>query len=480
MLHVSPTSTHTGLQPGPPWPSFTKELLATFTLAFPMIAGQVGQMLLGISDTIMIGRLGVNELGAATLANTLVIVPFVLGIGLLSSISVRVSQAHGANRPEDARRAVRHGTWMALVFGMLTLLSAIAIIPFLGWLKQPVEVIQLTPTFLVIVAASLIPAFITMAWKNHADALNHPWPPFFIMMAGVFLNIWLNWLLIWGHWGMPALGMEGAALATLISRVLTTIGLYQWLRRSPKVKAWTPRLWWAKCERATFKSLLAIGFPASLQLLTEVGAFAACTLLIGTLGAVPLAAHQVAINCAGFAFMVPLGVAMAITVRVGEIVGARQQARLHRVLAGGWFFSTAFMTCSMILFFAFGREIAALFGDNTGVQAIAARLLIVAGFFQLVDGIQVVSAFALRGVNDVRLPAWIAFAAYWIVAVPLGYFLGLRCGWGAVGMWSGLAAGLGVAAVVLAYRSWLLLAPARHSSPAKVLSDSQDAPPEPA
>lgn len=178
--------------------------------------------------------------------------------------------------------------------------------------------------------------------------------------------------------------------------------------------------------------------------------------------------------------MVPLGVAMAITVRVGEIVGARQQARLHRVLAGGWFFSTAFMTCSMLVFFTFGREIASFFGDNAGVQAIAARLLIVAGFFQLVDGIQVVSAFALRGVNDVRIPAWIAFAAYWMVAVPLGYFLGLRCGWGAEGMWTGLAAGLGVAAVVLACRSWQLLAPSRDASPPAVTSEAGDAPPEPA
>lgn len=190
---------------------------------------------------------------------------------------------------------------MALAFGVLSLLVSIAIVPLLGFLNQPEEVIQLTPSFLIIIAASLIPAFITMAWKNHADALNHPWPPFFIMMGGVFLNIWLNWLLIWGHWGMPAMGMEGAALATLISRILTTIGLFQWLRRSPKVNAWTPRHWWARCESSTFKNLLSIGFPASLQLLTEVGAFAACTLLIGTLGAVPLAAHQVAINCAGFA-----------------------------------------------------------------------------------------------------------------------------------------------------------------------------------
>ncbi|HSJ02433.1 MAG: MATE family efflux transporter [Verrucomicrobium sp.] len=438
-------------------------------LALPLIAGQLGQMLLGISDTIMIGHLGVNELGAATLATTLLIVPFVLGIGLLSSISVRVSQAHGANRPEDARRALRHGTWLAFAFGVITFLLTVALVPFLGFLNQPTEVIRHTPAFLLICSASLIPALISMAWKNHADALNHPWPSFWILLGGVVLDIFLNWLLIWGHWGMPAMGMEGAAVSTLFARILTMVAMYHWLKRSTKVNAWTPRRWWAACDRATFRNLLSIGVPASLQLLTEVTAFSVCTVLIGTLGAVSLAAHQVAINCAAMAFMVPLGVAMALTVRVGEIVGARQHARLHRVLAGGWVFAIGFMSMSMVLFFTCGHWIASQFGSDEGVIAIATRLLIVAGFFQLVDGVQVVSAFALRGVNDVRVPAWTAFVAYWVVAIPLGYFLGLRMGWGPEGMWTGLAVGLGVAAVLLGLRSWKLLSEERAGADARAV-----------
>jgi MATE family multidrug resistance protein len=205
--------------------------------------------------------------------------------------------------------------------------------------------------------------------------------------------------------------------------------------------------------------LLAIGFPTSLQLLTEVGAFAAAALMIGTLGAVPLAAHQVAITCAATTFMVPLGVAMAITVRVGEIVGAGQRARLHRVLAGGWLYAIGFMAVSTLAFFFYGREIAGQFVNDAGVIEIAVSLLIVAALFQLLDGIQIVAANALRGVNDARVPAWIAFVAYWLVALPFGAWLGLGS-WqlGAIGVWAGLAFGLGVAAAALGARAWRKLA----------------------
>jgi MATE family multidrug resistance protein len=356
----------------------------------------------------------------------------------------------------------------------------VAIVPLLGSLNQPAEVIALTPAFLLISTASLIPALLSMAWKNHADALNQPWIPFWILMGGVAFNILLNWLLIWGHWGLPAWGMEGAALATVIARTAAAIAMYQWLMRSSRLNAWTPRRWWVRCQPAMFRSLLVIGFPASLQLLTEVGAFAACTLLIGTLGAVSLAAHQVAINCASLAFMVPLGVAMALTVRVGEIVGAGQHARLHRVLAGGWVFAIGFMSLSMVVFFTYGQQISAQFGDDLDVQHIAARLLIIAGFFQLVDGVQVVSAFALRGINDVKIPAWTAFVSYWILAVPLGYYLGLKRGWGAEGMWTGLAVGLGLAAVVLSLRAWSFLDARRHPATPLVSSPSPKPEPEPA
>ncbi len=443
---------------GQSWPSFARENRDTLKLALPLIAGQLCQMLMGVADTVMVGRLGVVALGAATFANTLLIVPFVLGIGLLISISVRVSQASGANRPADAQDALRHGTWLALGFGVLIVALAATGLPLLRHLGQPPEVVAAAPTFLMICAVSLVPALLSLAWKDHADALNHPWRPFWIMLGGVGLNIFLNWLWIWGHWGFPALGLEGAGWATLVSRIAVAVAMFQWLTRSPLVCAWTPPRWFIACRRETFLNLLAIGFPASLQLLTEVTAFAVAALLIGTLGAVPLAAHQVAITCAGVTFMVPLGVAMAITVRVGEIVGAGERPRLHRVLIGGWLFGLGFMALSTLAFLIFGREIAAQFVSDRTVVETAAHLLIVAGVFQLCDGLQVVSAHALRGVDDVRVPTWIAFVAYWIVALPAGAALGIWRGHGPMGMWTGLAAGLAVAAVAMGVRAWRKLA----------------------
>jgi MATE family multidrug resistance protein len=442
----------------PAWPSFARECRDTLILALPLIAGQLSQMLMGVTDTIMVGRLGVVPLGAATFANTVLVVPFVLGIGLLTSISVRVSQASGANRPADAQEALRHGTWLALAFGIAIVLAMFLGLPLLGLLGQPVEIVAQTPTFLLTCAVSLIPALLSMAWKNHADALNRPWIPFWIMISGVALNVFLNWLWIWGHWGFPAFGLEGAGYATLAARIVVAIVMFQWLTRSPKVRVWTPPRWFVRCRIAAFRHLLVIGFPTGLQLLTEVGAFAAAALLIGTLGAIPLAAHQVAITCAATTFMVPLGMSMAITVRVGEIVGAREQPRLHRVLLGGWLFAVGFMALSTFTFLIFGRSIAGQFVNEAAVIEIAAGLLIVAGFFQFFDGVQIVSVSALRGVNDARVPAWIAFFAYWIIAVPCGAVLGLRMQHGAPGVWAGLAVGLAVAAGALGFRAWRKLA----------------------
>ena len=437
-----------------PLPSFGAEFRDTLLLALPLISGQLSQMLMGVVDTIMVGRLGVAQLGAATLSNTVLMVPFVLGLGLLSSVSVRVSQACGSNRPQDAREALRHATWLALGYGLLTVLAVALAMPLLSMLGQPPEVVARTPFFLTTCAVSLIPALLSIAWKSHADALSHPWPPFWIMLGGVGINVFLNWLWIRGHWGFPALGLEGAGYATLTARILVGVIMFRWITRSARVRVWTPSRWFIRCRWDAFLHLFAIGFPASLQMLTEVCAFSAASLLIGTLGAAALAAHQVAITCAATTFMVPLGVALAMTVRVGAIAGAGARPRLRRVLLGGWLFALGFMALSTVAFLVFGRAISGLFVNDETVIEIAAKLLVIAGIFQLFDGLQIVSTCALRGVNDVRVPAFLAFFAYWIVALPCGAMLGFWLHQGAIGVWTGLAMGLAVAAFALCYRAW--------------------------
>lgn len=435
--------------------SFRGEAWATLLLALPLIAGQVGQMLMGVADTVMIGHVGVVPLAASTFANTLLMVPFLFGVGLLSSISIRVAQGRGGGRHDDVKYGLRHGTWLALGYGIAVVAMIMVLLPWLGNLGQPEEVVTAVPRYLVLAAISLIPAMVSMAWKNYGDALNRPWAPFWILMSGVLLNVLLNWILIYGNWGMPALGLEGAGWATLMARIAVVVALYFWLMKSPSVREWAPKRWWGRWKKGEFRVLCALGVPIGLQLLAEVGSFAAASLMIGTLGVVALAAHQVALTCASVSFMVPLGVAMAITVRMGEASGEPMgHRRLRRMLVGGWMYGLIFSGISMAVFILYGQWLAEHIVAEPAVVDLAVGLLVIAGVFQLVDGSQVISSSALRGMGDVVVPAWLGIFAYWAVAVPSGAYMAFVHGSGAHGVWWGLALGLGMAALLLGVRAW--------------------------
>lgn len=435
-------------------PSFFGEAWATLWLALPLIAGQLGQMLMGVVDTVMIGHVGVVPLAASTFANTLVMVPLLFGIGLLTSISIRVSQGRGGKRYDEVKSAVRHGTWLAGLLGLCSLLILACLIPALGWFGQPEEVVEAVPMYLLLVACSLVPGFITMAWKNFADALNRPWVPFWIMLAGVGLNVFLNWLFIFGNWGIPAYGLVGAGWATLAARCSTVLGLYLWLSRSTWIRQWSPKRWRGMWNGKELRALTALGVPIGLHLVAEVGAFAAGSLMIGSFGVVALAAHQVALTCASTSFMIPLGVAMALTVRMGESAGDGSLGRQRTILLGGWSFGLIVTGISMLAFLVYGHWIASLIVVDPEVIRVAAGLLVIAGIFQLVDGSQVISSSALRGMGDVKIPAWLGIFSYWAVAIPSGAYMAFGLDLGARGVWWGLALGLGTAAVTLGARAW--------------------------
>lgn len=442
-----------------------REGRASLLLAVPLIAGQVSQMLVGLSDTLMIGRLGVVPLAAATFANTVLYLPLMFGIGMTMAVSIRVSQARGAGDPEMAREALRNGLLIGLVVGLLTVAVAAAAIPFLGHFGQDPAVTHAAADYFLIVAVSMIPAIGTMAVKNHADAMAHPWPAFWIMLGGVALNIPLNWILIWGKAGAPALGLEGAGIATLIARAATLAALVVWCRRSPPIREWVPQHWFRRPCWRSVRSLLAVGCPASLQLLAEISAFVMATILIGTMGKEALASHQVAISCAATVFMVPLGLSMALTVRVGEAWGAGAHARLRPIVASGWLMVAAFTVVSATAFLSFNDAIASWFIVEPGARQLAAALLIVSAAFQFSDAMQIVSVGALRGLDDVTVPAWIAVFAYWGVSLPVGWWLAFPRGWGVTGMWWGITLGLTITAIALGWRLWKKSAAAAGSNP---------------
>lgn len=438
--------------------SFWAESRATLLLALPLIAGQVGQMLMGVADTVMIGRVGVVPLAASTFANTLLMVPFLFGVGLLTSISIRVAQGRGGERHDDVKHALRHGTWLALGYGIVVVGMIGSLLPWLGNFGQPEEVVVAVPKYLLLAAISLVPAMVSMGWKNYGDALNRPWVPFWILLSGVVFNVFLNWIFIYGNLGMPTLGLEGAGWATLIARSAVVVALYFWLMLSPAVKEWAPQHWWGRWKKGEFRVLCGLGVPIGFQLLAEVGSFAAASLMIGTLGVVALAAHQVALTCASVSFMVPLGVAMAVTVRMGEASGGAGKSgayvRLRKILLGGWAYGLLFTGVSMTVFILSGRWLAEQIVMDPEVIHLATGLLVIAGVFQLVDGSQVISSSALRGMGDVVVPAWLGIFAYWGVAVPLSAYLAFSQGGGAYGVWWGLALGLGTAALLLGVRAW--------------------------
>ncbi len=437
-------------------PSFRAETWANLRLAAPIIAGFVGQMLMGWADNLMVGRLGVDPLAACAFANTIVSVFFVFGFGVLSSVSVRAAHFYGAGRHQQTGEVLVAGSWFSLFLGCGLFVVLLGAMPFLSLLGQPEVVVQDSRAYLLLLGLSFIPALALTASKAYSEALSRPWLPFFVVLADVLLNVLLNWIFIFGPGGLPAMGLTGAGLATLLARIFGWLVLAWLLQNLP---AYAPYRCgdcsWEKIW-SHFPVLWQLGLPSGLQVLGEVTAFALASLMMGWIGVVALAAHQIAITCAATTFMVPLGVSIALTVRVGQARGAGQPSRLPRLCAGGIFLAIVAMGLGATTFLFAGRFLASLFVNDLEVITLAARLLLIAGIFQLFDGIQVVSVGGLRGMGDVRVPMWLTYAFYWLVALPFGAALGF--GWigtnplGAIGIWIGLAVGLALAAGVLGWR----------------------------
>jgi MATE family multidrug resistance protein len=441
-----------------------QESRLTLKLALPLMIGQLSQMLLGVADTVMVGRLGVTEMAALTFINSLFHVPFVFGIGILTAVSVVTSNSRGGDDSSGARGSCRHGVTLALVLGVGLFAAFWLLSENLHWFGQPPEVAERSTGFLRIVMASMIPALASIALKNHADALNRPWPPFWIFLGGVLLNVFLNWVMIYGKLGCPEWGFEGAAWATLISRMVILVVMVFWLIKARDLQKWVPQRWIRRPDLSDIRRLMAIGMPASVQMLCEVSAFSVAGLLMGRFGQDAMAAHQIAITLAATAFMIPLGMSMALTVRIGEANGAGEIERLRPIMVSGWLLIAGYAVLGALAFLLLGRALSAFFIDAPEVIALSASLLVIVGIFQLVDGLQVASSAMLRGLEDARVPALIGFVSYWCVGLPVSALMAFAFDMGARGVWWGLAAGLFVACITLGPRLWLHAA--RASKPA--------------
>lgn len=431
----------------------------TLALASPIIAGYVGQMLMGWADTIMVGRVGVIPLAACAFANTVLAVPLVFGFAVLSSVSVRASLAFGAGRARISGEALRAGLVVAGVLGISVAVAIHVALPLLPWLGQGDEINAACKNFLLLCSWSALPVFLTTAAKNFCEALFRPWVPFWIMIAGVLLNVGLNWILIYGNLGAPAMGLDGAGVATLLARVAVAAAIIVYMLLAPALKDGLPVNWLAIGLLAEMRRLLAIGLPTGGMHLAEVSGFAFGSLMMGWLGAGALAAHQIAITCAATTFMIPLGLSQAVSVRIGQARGAGEERRYLPIILGALGTAVLVMAIFAVTFMSAGATIAAWFVTNAAVTALAAQLLLVAGFFQIFDGIQITSSGALRGFEDTRAPMFIGVLSYWLVALPISYLCAFKLGFGPRGIWFGFVTGLALAATALVAR---LLLRVRH------------------
>lgn len=436
-----------------------RELRATLALALPIVVGQVGQTLMGLTDSVMIGRVGKVPLAASAFANGVCNLVYIAGVGLLLPVAVLTARAHGAREPRECAQYLRHGVMLAAAIGGVALVFLFGLATQLRHFGQPPEVVAEVGPYFILLTLSLLPAFFFQVFKQFAEALGHPWASMVILMSCVGLNAFGNWVLIYGHFGLPALGLAGAGVSTLLARVVAMVGLVAWLARRPEVRAEWPARWRGAMEGERIREMLRIGVPAAGQWLFEAGAFSAAAFMMGWLGTVPLAAHQVALSCASFTFMFPLGLSSAVSVRVSKALGAGRQEALRAIGFGALGAGFVVMFGFGLLFAFGGGAIARFFTPEPEVTVLAVRLLLIAGVFQMFDGAQVVGAGALRGLSDVKVPTLITFFAYWVFALPVGYLLAFPLSLGGVGVWVGLATGLSFAAIFLGWRFHRLTVP---------------------
>jgi MATE family multidrug resistance protein len=428
------------------------EINSTLRLALPVMLSQLGHVTVSLADSLMVGRLGTVPLAAASLANAIFHVILMFAIGVSYGLTPLVAQAHGRGDTEAPARYLRHALLLNFVLSLLLFLLILALGPGLALLQQPQEVLQAAVPYLNIITFSLLPLLLFQGFRQFAEGLSNTRVAMLIILGSNLINVLLNYLLIYGNWGFPALGLEGAGLASLVARIVMAAAMWYWVWQATFCRVYRPAFRLGGYRWEDFAQLLRLGIPAGLQYLFEISAFGIAVIMMGWISTEALAAHQISINLVSITYMLATGISAAATVRVGFTFGQRRFGDLPRVGRILFTMVCVLMGSSAVLFVA-GRELLPGFYINdAAVVALAAQLLVVAGLFQLSDGVQVVSLGALRGLGDVKVPTVTTFVAYWLLALPAAWWLGFPAGFGAVGIWCGLLLGLSVAALSLSWR----------------------------
>lgn len=429
-----------------------EEISTTIQLAYPVIIGQLGIIMMGVVDSIMVGRLGSVPLAAASLGNSLIFIILIVGIGCSIVISPLVAILVGGKRYTECGVYFRQ----SLLVNVLLSFAMIAVIfigvNFIYKLNQPPEVIELTVVYMSIVGLSALPLMIYQTYKQFIEGLSIMKPAMVIAILANIINAFANWVLIFGELGLPKLGLAGAAWATFSSRVFMAVAIMIYVMKNEKFKQFDVTFHFRGINFPIIKKILRLGLPSGFQYFFEVGAFSFAVIMIGWIGANELAAHQIAINLASISFMAVLGISQAASIRVGNAMGEQNVAKIRKAGFTGIALGASIMSLAGISFILLNNFLPTLYIDDEAVISIASRLIIIAALFQLSDGTQAVGIGVLRGLTDVKGPTIITFVAYWIISLPIAYILAFNFNLGVDGVWIGLLIGLTASALMLTFR----------------------------
>jgi MATE family multidrug resistance protein len=440
---------------------YTKEFAYNIKLAYPVILGMLGHTLIGIVDNYMIGNLGSTELAAVSLGNSFIFLAMAVGIGFSTAITPLVAEADAEKNDKKIRTTFHHGLLLCTILGvslfMLTVLSK----QLMYFMDQPEAVVLLAAPYIDWVAFSLIPVVMYQGYKQFADGLSLTKYSMYSIILTNVVHVFFNYILIYGFWIFPKLGVTGAALGTVISRILMVVFMHYLMMHNPVMKKYFKNFTFKEIKKSILKKIVDLGIPSAMQMLFEVTLFTAAIWLSGSLGKNSQAANQIALILASSTFMVAMGLSVTAMIRVGHSRGMGDYKNLIVVARSIFLLAIITEAVFALIFVIFHNFLPHLFLnmhdpaqvlDNTEIIMITSKLLLIAAIFQISDGIQVVVLGALRGLQDVKVPMYITFVAYWIVGFPISFYLGKYTDLKAVGVWIGLLAGLTAAAVFLYIR----------------------------
>lgn len=425
----------------------------TLLLAFPIIIGEVSQMSLALIDAAMVGAVSYKHLAAAALVSSVINIPFVFGIGITISVSQMVSMAHGRRDRPMVSHYLFNGFWLCAITAVLIASLLEGGKDILTHLDQDPEVAALAIPYMQVMGLGIIPMILFLSLKQFTDGLEYTKTAMVLSLGAIPLNAFLNWLLIFGNWGFPRMELYGAGVGTLITRTVLFLVLGAVIIFHPVFRRYIiigKRVW--KFRWQTVKELLYIGIPSAMQIGMEAGAFAVSGIMVGTLGAVALASHQIALSLASFTFIISMGLSQAGSIRTSNAFGRRDRSLITAIGKSTLYVAWIYGGLCALFFIFFRDQLPFIFNANPSVVALASTLILFGGFFQVSDSTQAIAAGLLRGIKDVKTPTYLIAIAYWVIGIPFGYYLTFVKDLGAVGIWIGFITGLTFSAVLLYFR----------------------------